>query len=69
MLADSASKVANLPRGALQGGAGAMASSGRGPAAILALYELLYVYEGQVCCEESQALDKALYSPTQALGA
>ncbi len=26
-----------------------MASSGRGPAAILALYELLYVYEGQVC--------------------
>ena len=32
----------------VQGGAGAMASSGRGPAAILALYELLYVYEGQV---------------------
>lgn len=25
-----------------------MASSGRGPAAILALYELLYAYEGQV---------------------
>ncbi len=25
-----------------------MASSGRGPAAVLALYELLYVYEGQV---------------------
>ena len=29
-----------------------MASSGRGRSAILALYELLYVYEGQVCCEE-----------------
>ena len=35
-----------------------MASSGRGPTAILALYELLYVYEGQVRYSNSNAVEQ-----------
>ena len=51
-----------------------MASSGRGPAAVLALYELLYVYEGQARCRSHRpglahanaATQIAMYCPCPA---